>query len=55
MAKTFYQACFCRCEQDCYFFGCTEKEKCEQFKRFQKGEKLDAFGNIVEKAVENGV
>lgn len=56
MAKKYIQGCFAGCEMDCYYFGCVDREKCEQFKRFKKGERLNARGEVVEKmrGCENG-
>lgn len=56
MAKKVIQGCFAGCEMDCYYFGCVDREKCEQFKRFQKGERLNARGEVVDKmrGCENG-
>lgn len=48
--KKTFQGCFAGCLMDCYYFGCLDTQKCEQFKRFEHGEKIDAFGNIVEPA-----
>lgn len=46
--KKCYQSCIAGCLMDCYYFMCYEKEKCEQFKRFQHGERIDEKGNITE-------
>lgn len=46
MGKKVIQGCFAGCEMDCYYFGCLKKSECEQFKRFERGERLDNRGRV---------
>lgn len=57
MGKRIVQGCLAGCVMDCYFFGCVEREKCDQFKRFEKGERIRPDGTVEQsiEGKENGV
>lgn len=49
MGKRYVKGCLAGCIMDCYHFGCHEMQKCEQFKRFEKGERINDKGEVTQK------
>lgn len=47
------QMCFACNLKDCYYFECLKKSECEQFKRFERGERKNANGEIIEAAKDD--
>ena len=47
------QMCLACSLKDCYYFECLEKSKCKQFKRFEREERKNANGEIIEAAKDD--
>lgn len=42
--KVYYQGCISRCWRDCFLMECAERDKCPQFKEYEKDITVNYFG-----------